>query len=360
MKYIRPPYDPNATEVDRFSNVFNPVPLIVPKLDYPISPKENFRRAAARNDPLWVPNSTTDMTNVMVSVLTGAGEADFTSKQRHDFRDFFDVEWTYVPEAGGPMLKPGTQYLDDITNWETGVKFPKLEEFDIAGRTEAWKKAKYDPDKITHVNIGLGCTERLVSLLGGYTEAMCAMALEPEAVRDYLDAFADFECRFVDALLEHLDIDFITYHDDWGTERDTFFSPQMMEDLVFEPTKKIFGHIKSKGIVVEHHCCGNIKRFAPYMCQTGADFMQLQARANDIPALKREYGDRLGFNTMIMPAAREKDAINEAIHENVDTYAKGGGWYTSVTIRDNELMWDAVEELFYYSREFYDAEQGRD
>ena len=359
MKYERRPYDPDSPNVDKFSNIFNPVPLTIPRPEYPISIKENFERCYKRQNPLWVPNSMTDMTNVMVAVLTGAGEADWTRHERHDFRDFFDVEWTYVPEAGGPMLKPGTQYLDDITNWEKGVKFPNLADYDIEGLCGKWMKEKYNPNKVVHVNIGLGCTERLVSLLGGYTEAMCSLMLEPDAVRDFLAAFAEFECKFVDKLCEYVPIDFITYHDDWGTERDTFFSPKVMEEIVFEPTKKIFGHIKSKGICIEHHCCGNIKRFAPYMCETGADFMQLQARANDIPALKEQYGDRLGFNTVIIPEKVDKEHIVDAIRKNVDTYAKNGGWYTSITVRDPALMWDAVEELYCYGREFYDAEQGR-
>ena len=37
--------------------MFSSATAKVPKLDYPISVKENFRRAAERNDPLWVPHS---------------------------------------------------------------------------------------------------------------------------------------------------------------------------------------------------------------------------------------------------------------------------------------------------------------
>jgi hypothetical protein len=35
-------------------------------------------------------------------------------------------------------------------------------------------------------------------------------------------------------------------HDDWGHERDTFFSEKMMEELVYEPTKRIVQHVNPR------------------------------------------------------------------------------------------------------------------
>ena len=356
MKYPRPPYMAEGIAVKEYSSPFGSGKMVVPCPNYPISIRENFKRAYTRNHPMWVPNSMTDFVSTMVANLTGAGEADWSAKEAYDWQDWFGVQWTFVPIAGGPMLKPGTQYLDDITRWREGVKWPNLDDYDIKGLCEKFMAEKYDPEKILHVNIGQGCTERLVAILGGYVDAMIALAEEPEAVVDFLNAFVDFTIKVFDTIYQYLPIDMITYHDDWGTERDTFFSEQMMEDIVFQPTKRLFDHIKSKGVCIELHSCGKIERFLPYMIELGADFLQIQERANDMKMLKEKYGDRIGFNVRATPKGPGKEARDAAIHEMVDVFGKGGGLYTSVMGRGAEDLWDGVMELYCYSREFYDNE----
>ncbi len=56
------------------------------------------------------------------------------------YDDWFGCNWTWVPSAGGPMLTPGTQRLDDITKWEKEIKFPELSDFD-------WGRAKCVSEK---------------------------------------------------------------------------------------------------------------------------------------------------------------------------------------------------------------------
>ncbi|MCF0142631.1 MAG: hypothetical protein HUJ75_04565, partial [Parasporobacterium sp.] len=352
--YERPAYLAEGIATENYRMPFTNIEAKVPRPEYPISIKENFKRAYTRNNPVWVPCSMTDMVNTMVAMLTGQGEADWSRKDRYDWNDWFGVEWTYIPEAGGPMLKPGTKFLDDITNWETGVKFPNLNDYDIEGLCKKFMAEKYNPEKITHVNIGQGCTERLVALLGGYTDALVTLVEEPEAVKDFLEAFVDFTIGLFDKLTEYVPIDMITYHDDWGTERDTFFSPKMMEEIVFDPTKRLFDHFKSKDVCIELHSCGKIERFVPYMIDLGVDFMQIQARANDMKMLKEKYGDKIGFNIMIMPEDDSDEALDKAIHEAIDTFGKGGGMYSAIMAKGPEKVWHAAMEHYYYGREFYE------
>ena len=354
MPYKRPPYlDPDTPTVTT-KNVFGGGTTTSPVFPKPISIRENFRRCAARTNPLWVPNSAAEFNGGLYSLVIGAPEADFTKRVRHTFNDWFGVEWTFVPEVGGPIVTPGTHFMTDITEYKEVVKFPNYDDYDFAGNSAKYFKDR-DPEKILTVDIGLGCTERLVALMGGYTDAMVAMALEPEATRAFFEDFVDSECEFIDRLLKCVPADMLTYHDDWGTERDTFFGEEMMETLLFEPTKRLFDHIKSKGVIVELHSCGNIKRFVPYMIDMGVDFMQIQARANNVPALKEEFGDRIGIDVGIAAAPNAtKEELLSLIRDSVDTYAKGGGYFTSVRGRDAETSWDAMAELYYYSREYYE------
>lgn len=353
MKYKRPAYhDPSVKFVHK-PGFFGFGDSDVPVPEYPISIRENFRRAARRENPVWVPNSMAEFNSTMLAVLNGMPEADWSRKDRYDYNDWFGVPWMYVSEVGGPMLKPNTQFMDDITEWETKVKFPNLDDYDFDGLCAKWW-ATCDPEKVTSVNIHQGCTERLVALLGGYTDAMLAMATEPEAVRDFLEAFVDWDIKVFDKLRDNLPLDVVTYHDDWGTEKDTFFSEAYMESMVLEPTKRLFDHIHSRDTFVVLHSCGNIKRFVPYMIDMGADFLQIQARANDIPAYKKQYGDKIGFEMMANPADTVEGAIEE-VRKVVDTYGEGGGLFSTFISGNPEATWAGTMELFYYSREKYEG-----
>jgi len=357
MQYERPAYKAEGIRTTEFQmKMFGSGSMTIPVPDRPIQNKDNFRRAAKRKDPYWVPNSLTDISSEMIANLTGAGEADWTRKDRYDWKDWFGVEWTFVPEAHGPMLKPGTQFLDDITNYKTGVKFPNLNEYNIEERCKEFLKT-YDSEKVLHVNIGLGCTERLVSLLGGYTEAMTSLVVEPESVISFFNDFVDFTCSVIDTLTKYLPLDMITYHDDWGTERDTFFGEKMMEEIVFNPTKRLFDYIHSKNVIIQLHSCGKIKRFVPYMIDLGVDFLQIQERANDIPSYKEKWGKDIGFEIRCAPEGEGKKGVIDGVKNCVDTYGAGGGLFSSTFASTPEETWDAVMELFYYSREKYDAER---
>ena len=142
------------------------------------------------------------------------------------------------------------------------------------------------------------------------------------------------------------------------------FSEKMLEDIVFAPTKKMINHIKSKGVLFELHSCGNTTRFLPYTIDLGADLLQLQRRAVDLPAMKKKYGDTIGFCALMEGIAPEVDytenEVISAVRNTVYTYAPGGGCYTSAFFREPEKTWLALSELYAYSREFYDIEQGRE
>ena len=371
MKYPRYAFNDSSVEKTHVILPYSNKELDVPKFDYPITPRENFRRAVGRNNPLWAPNSFSDTQtlgaqDVVTEKVRGMQiHTDFRSKEPGDyqFRDWFNTEWTWVKSAGGAMLTPGTQLLADVTDWERDLVWPNLDEWDFEATAEKFLKTEYNPDKGLNIDIGRGCTERLISLVGGYTEGMLALAVEPEAVRDLLDRYADFVISLFDKIHSLYPVDMVTYHDDWGTERDTFFSEKMMEELVFEPTKRIVDHVHSKDVYFMMHSCGNITRFVPYMVDFHADMLQIQRRAVDIPELKRKYGDKIGFNAGLegydFGSTVSNEELVKIIQNSVDLYAPGGGLLAAMFMNDSEQLWTALSELYAYSREFYDKEQGR-
>jgi hypothetical protein len=366
--YPRPAFKQEGIKFETKQMLFSSVPAVIPQPDYPVSPLENFKLAVQRKTPYWLPNSILDFDALMTGALTGPlggpGPA-WGSKERSRFTDDWGCEWLFVPEAGGPMLDPkGKTVLDDITEWEKVVKFPDVRAKDWKTKADDFHKHRYDPKKVLHINIGQGCTERFVALLGGYTEAMIAMAEEPEACAAFFDRFGDWMTDQFDVMYEYYpEVNLVTYHDDWGTERDTFFSEKMLESMVLEPTRRIIRHVRDKGVYFELHSCGNIKRFFPYMVDMNVDLVQLQRRANDLPGMKKQYGNKIGFCAWAEGIERDglvpQDELLAAVRKTVDFYGKSGGAYSFTRADTEEKTWAATFELYCYSREFYDKEAGR-
>ncbi|MCL2409858.1 MAG: hypothetical protein FWC96_09685 [Oscillospiraceae bacterium] len=367
MKYPRPKYQDPSVKTQAVKTAYGADTSVAPLFDTPVSPRENFRRCIGRQDPIWYPNATTDKitmnTNDVISWQVRGMQihSDFNLQAKEDyaFKDWFNTDWTWVVSAGGAMLTPGTQLLDDITQWEKKVVFPDLTEWGFKEKAEEFMKTQNDPTKAVSYDMGRGVTERLVSVMGGYTDSMEALLVEPEAVLDFFNAYADFMIQVFDTMNGLYPLDMITIHDDWGTERDTFFSEKVMEELVFEPTKCLIDHIKKHDVFIEWHTCGNVTRFFPYMTQLGVDIAQIQGRAVDMVKMRELYGDKIGFCTMPhgldMMKQNSKEDYLEAVRKTIDIYGPGGGSYLMMFTPDPELLWDVCSENYCYSRELYDS-----
>ena len=366
MKYPRPKYLDPSIKTQQVRQPYGPALVSAPKFDTPITPRENFRRSIMRQNPLWMPIGATDKTtlgsnDVILHNVRGMQiHSNFLvqATENYTFKDWFNTDWTWECTAGGAMLTPGTQLLDDITKWEKVVVFPDFSEWGFKEKAEQFMSTGYDPAKALSYDLGRGMTERLVSIMGGYVDSMEALLVEPEAVADFFDVYSDFLIRCFDELKALYPLDIITIHDDWGTERDTFFSEKIMEELVFEPTKRLIDHIHANDCFVEWHTCGNVTRFFPYMYDLGVDIAQVQRRVVDFPALKERYGDKIGFcagpEGLDLTKPFTDEQYLEAVKKTVDVYGPGGGSYHSMFTPNERLLWDACTEAYYRSVELYE------
>ncbi len=351
-KYERIPYKaPGA----RFENVGTSItPIDVPVLDTPISYRENFRRVVERDNPMWAPNGITDCNYVLGGDLSGLPDLKFDFVERCDWVDLFGCTWEWVPEVGGSMLKPNQKpVLEDITEWEKKIVWPDLNEERIKACCEAvMKRDNFHPGKINYYDFGQGCTERLIAVMGGYEQGLIAMMEEPEACREFMAQLSRFHCEMFDKISKYFPTDMIMYHDDWGTERDSFFSERVMDELVYEPSEIFLKHVKESGVYIDFHSCGKVERFMDRFVSLGADFVQLQERCNDLVAYKEKYGDKLGFDVYLLPITKE--SIIEDARRNVDALGKDGGLFSTIFGGDEEMVWGGIQEFYNYSREYYE------
>lgn len=249
-----------------------------------------------------------------------------------DGYDWFGVHWMW--KEGEPAPIPGPNFmLKDINDWRDVVKFPNLDNFD-------WKKAA-ETDRIPQFNreenllyqmIHNGLFERLHTLMG-FEDALCALLTDPEEVRNFFEAMADYKCRLIDKISEYYKPDIICYHDDWGTQRGLFFSPEVWRDLLKEPTRRIVDHVHKKGILFELHSCGDIRDLIPEIVEDlkvdGLNIMKL----NDIPAMKKITGNRVVYNVYFdtqkldvleSTGTLSEETIRKCIRDEIYELGKGG------------------------------------
>ena len=365
MTYQRVQFMAEGSQFELKKNMLSNNEYRVPIIDTPIKPRENFKHVWKKETPVWVPNSLLEFDSIGLGKHTRF-EHLIAKKERFDFVDLFGCEWTYIPEVGGSMLKPGTCLLDDILDWEKVVKLPDWKNYDFKTKADEFNNNRKNPDSVLSIDIGSTGTEVLVALLGGYEQGMIAMAVEPEAVLDLMYAINENMAEKFDQVLVHYpSVDMITVHDDWANAKDTFFSEKYFEDMVYEPTYKLVQHIKTSSgeRCFQLHCCGKMERFLPYIVDIGIDMLQIQRNINDFPMIKQKYGDKVGFGAglegVAMGAGLDRETAPVKVRETIDLYGKGGGFYISMYGgMDEETLWDAAYEAYCYSREYYDIERG--
>ena len=107
--------------------------------------------------PLWVPNMNLEKALVL---CPHDNDRPFFFD---DGKDWFGVDWTFVPSAGGQMVTPNTFIMDDPIEWEEKLIFPNFDEMDFSvGREEA--EEKIDPTIMNFYLMQDGLFERLLSL----------------------------------------------------------------------------------------------------------------------------------------------------------------------------------------------------
>ena len=110
-------FDPKELEISRTVPFAfgDPIKLFTT----PITFKENMMRLYEGKTPMWTPFAFGETTMYMVSV-----DPENQARSPEGGIDGYGVEWTFVPSAGGAMVKPGDPKILDINHWEDYVTIP--------------------------------------------------------------------------------------------------------------------------------------------------------------------------------------------------------------------------------------------
>ncbi len=267
--------------------------------------------------------------------------------------DAFGVQWTFEPTAGGSISVGGNPRFEDANDWKDVIKMPDVNDWDWAADAEANPVDTKFAVEMTTVN-GFWF-ERLISLMDFMNAAMALVDEDQtDALHELFEATTGLACDFVDKVCQYWPaVDGFMLHDDWGSQREPFFSDTIARELFLPHMKKLVSHVHDKGLFCSIHSCGHIEDRVPVFIDAGIDAWELQGNANNVPKLYEEYGDQIILQVTIPDFDHndEKAAV-QAARDYVDTYCKPGK-PTILSARNCMTNKVFAEEVYEYSRKHY-------
>lgn len=207
---------------------------------------------------------------------------------------------------------------DNVTDWKKYVKAPEVSTSD-----EAWAAA------VAHAN-SVDRKEKYVTVpyFGGLFEmchhlmsmegALMSFYEEPEAMHELIDYLVEYELEYARVAIEKLKPDALFHHDDWGSNKNSFMSPDMFEEFFVPAYKKVYGFYKANGVeLIVHHGDCYAANLVPFMIEMGIDIWQGVQESNNTPELIKKYGGKISFmgdidsGTVDFPAWTQEIAARE-------------------------------------------------
>jgi uroporphyrinogen decarboxylase len=249
-------------------------------------------------------------------------------------KDWFGVEWVYDEAGGGIIPDPGRKpVMDDITKWESQVKFPDLDAWNWENCVKEDHLEEIDREKVLlNVWSAEGLFERLHALMG-FEEALVAIATEPEATGEFFAAMADYKCKLGEKIIKYYKPDIIQFMDDWGSQQNLFFSPETWRKLIKPQVKRIVDLCHKHGIIYEQHSCGMVESIVPEWLDIGIDIAFIMG-INNMSKLKSITGNKIVYvagvkiqeYTAKFSENFDEEALRAAVREEILPYAKGGNY----------------------------------
>lgn len=274
--------------------------------------------------------------------------------------------WPVGQVAAFPIHDDEHIVLKDITTWKETLKLPNVE-----CPEEAWAAAVEHANSVNRNEkfvsgmFTTGVFERLHFLMG-MEGALMAFYEEPEMMHELIDFIVEYELAYAEQVIKYLKPDALFHHDDWGSQKSTFLSPDMFGEFIAPAYNKIYKYWKDNGVeVVVHHSDSYAATLVPYMIEMGMDIWQGCMSTNNIPELLKQYGGKITFmggldNGKLDKTNWSADEIAEAVRQTCEQNGKdyfipclvmGGpdslfpGVYTTVSAEIDKMS----EEMFNVS-----------
>lgn len=228
-----------------------------------------------------------------------------------------------------PVHTPDKIVIKDITHWQDYVKKPRATFSDAEWEPFLKELEKVDRNEYFVLPFVAPGIFEMTHYLGEIQNTLMNFFEEPEAMKDLIKYLTEWEVELAEDICKHMKPDGVFHHDDWGSQRSTFISPDMFEEFIYPAYKDIYGVYKENGAdLIVHHSDSYAATLVPYMIDMGISIWQGVMTTNDIPALIKKYGGKITFMGGIDSAKIDYDGWTpEVIAQEVKRACDENGKY---------------------------------
>lgn len=217
--------------------------------------------------------------------------------------------------------------IKDITKWREVIQTPSLD-----FPEEAWEQScryveSIDREEQFVTLMMLPGIFEQIHYLTGIENCLIYLYTEPEAVKELIDYIVDYKIRYAKLLIEHYQPDALFHHDDWGSGRSSFMSPEMFAEFFVPAYKRYYGFYRDNGIeIIVHHSDSYAANLVPHMIDIGIDVFQGCITSNNVPELVKKYGGKISFMGDLNNSVLDTPDWNrEKIHSEVVRACRNNG-----------------------------------
>ncbi|MBQ6603501.1 MAG: hypothetical protein IJH99_08890 [Eubacterium sp.] len=252
-----------------------------------------------------------------------------------------------------PIPEPGNFILEDVTKWEEVMKVPehwkdwdweKAAEKDIA-------KLNWDPEQSLYVGKGFDDFFQQFIGLMGFTNGLCALYEEPEAVHALLDWMCDQVIDITKNVLYYYKPEAYYMVDDSASKLTPFVGPEMFDEFFVPRYKRTLDLVRDAGLPVFYHNCGRCEDLLPSMVRLGVRCWDPAQKENNLVEVKKRFGRQLiirgGFEyplPITWPEIDEEE-VRQAVRDKFDELAPNGAFIFSGGVTSMDYMDPRVQEV---------------
>lgn len=195
-----------------------------------------------------------------------------------------------------PVHTPDKIVIQDIERWQDYVHAPDLNFTDEEWGVFKEQYAAVDGSKaLKAVFVAPGLFEQCHHL-GEIQNTLMNFYEYPDEMHDLIKYLTEWELKLAEGICSNLHPDALFHHDDMGSQKSTFMSPEMWEDFYVDSYRQIYGYYHDHGVdLVIHHSDSYAATLVPSMIEMGIDVWQGCFSTNDLPSLIKKYGGKISF-----------------------------------------------------------------
>ena len=246
------------------------------------------------------------------------------------------VAWPADHPGQQPITTDDVKVLKDITHWRDYVVAPDVE----ANCQQGWDecvsaaRAATGEDKLLCAFSATGLFEECHFLMG-FADTLTNLYEHPEEMHELIDYICEYKLKIMKLFCEKFHADAIFFHDDWGTKTQLFMNPDMWREFFKEPYRRIYGYIRSQGVIAIHHADSYLNPIVEDMAEIGIQCWQGVLPENNIPELQERLKGRMilmgGIGAAIDTPDSTEAEIRAYVSDALAKYCPGGHYIPSIT-----------------------------